>query len=71
VNIFDPELVLVGGGFGAAAGELVLEPARDAARREAIPPANETLRIIAAQLGSEAGLVGAGLGGFEALDGPR
>ena len=43
----------------------------DAARREAIPPANETLRIIAAQLGSEAGLVVAGLVGFEALDGLR
>jgi hypothetical protein len=57
-------------GFGAAAGKLVLEPAREAARREAIPPANETLRI-PAQLGSDAGLVGAGLVGFEALDGLR
>jgi glucokinase len=70
-NIFDPELVLVGGGFGAAAGELVLEPAREAARREAIPPANETLRISPAELGADAGLVGAGLVGFEALDGLR
>jgi glucokinase len=58
-------------GSGAAAGELVLEPAREAARREAIPPANETLRIIPAQLGSDAGSVGAGLVGFEALDGLR
>jgi hypothetical protein len=58
-------------GFGAAAGELVLGPAREAARPEAIPPANETLHIIPAQLGSDAGLVGAGLVGFEALDGLR
>jgi hypothetical protein len=58
-------------GLGAAAGELVLEPAREAARREARPPANETLRIIPVQLGSDAGLVGAGLVGFEALDGLR
>ena len=29
VNIFDPDVVIVGGGFGAAAGDLVLEPARD------------------------------------------
>ncbi|HJS50086.1 MAG TPA: ROK family protein, partial [Gaiellaceae bacterium] len=42
VNIFDPDLTVVGGGFGAAAGELVLGPARDAARREAIAPADET-----------------------------
>jgi glucokinase len=71
VNIFDPELVVVGGGFGAAAGALVLDPALEAARREAVPPANETLRIVPAELGSDAGLVGAGLVGFEALDGER
>jgi glucokinase len=71
VNIFDPELVVVGGGFGAAAGELVLEPAREAARREAIYPADGKLRVVPAQLGSEAGLVGAALVAFEALDGLR
>ena len=71
VNIFDPELTVVGGGFGAAAGELVLEAAREAARREAVPPARAGVRIVAAELGSEAGLVGAGLVAFEALDGIR
>ena len=71
VNIFDPELTVVGGGFGAAAGDLVLEPAREAARQEAVPPTNETLRVVPAQLGAEAGLVGAGLVAFEALDGAR
>ena len=39
-NVFDPEVVLVGGGFGEAAGELVLGPAEDAARREALEPAD-------------------------------
>jgi glucokinase len=71
VNVFDPELVVVGGGFGAAAGDLVLEPAREAARADAILPANSTLRVVPAQLGPEAGLVGAGLVAFEALDGAR
>jgi glucokinase len=71
VNVFDPELVVVGGGFGAAAGDLVLDPAREAARREAIAPANRTLRVVPAELGSDAGLVGAGLVAFEALDGAR
>jgi glucokinase len=71
VNVFDPDLVIVGGGFGAAAGDLVLESAREAARREAIYPADETLRIVPAELGPEAGLVGAGLVAFEALDGIR
>ena len=71
VNTFDPELVVIGGGFGMDAGDLVLEPARRIARREAMPPADETLRIVPAELGAEAGLVGAGLVGFDALDGIR
>jgi glucokinase len=71
VNIFDPELVVVGGGFGAAAGALLLDPALEAARREAVPPAGETLRIVPAELGADAGLVGAGFVAFEALDGER
>jgi glucokinase len=71
VNVLAPELVVVGGGFGAAAGALVLDPARESARRESIYPANERLEIVPAELGEEAGLVGAGLVGFEALDGRR
>ena len=69
VNVFDPEVVLVGGGFGEAAGELVLGPAEEAARREALEPADASLRVEPAELGAEAGLVGAGLVGFGALDG--
>jgi glucokinase len=71
VNIFDPDVVIVGGGFGAAAGDLVLEPARVAARGEAIHPADERLRVVQAALGEEAGLIGAALVAFEALDGVR
>jgi glucokinase len=70
-NIFDPDVVIVGGGFGAAAGDLLLEPAQIAARGEAIQPADETLRIVQAELGEEAGLIGAALVAFEALDGVR
>ena len=44
-----------------------VQAAREAARREAIAPADETLRVVPAELGAEAGLVGAGLVGFEAL----
>lgn len=68
-NTFDPELVVVGGGFGEAAGELLLGPAQEAARSEALAPADGTVRIVPAALGSDAGLVGAGLVAFEALDG--
>jgi glucokinase len=68
VNVFDPELVVVGGGFGAAAGELVLEPARLIARREALAPEGETVRIVPAALGADAGVIGAALIAFEALE---
>lgn len=68
-NLFDPELVVVGGGFGEAAGELVLGPAQEEARRQALSPADRTLRVVPAALGADAGLVGAALIGFDALDG--
>jgi glucokinase len=67
LNIFDPELVVVGGGF-ASAGEWVLGPAREVVQREALHPARERTRIVLAELGAEAGLVGAGFVAFEALD---
>ena len=69
VNLFDPELVVVGGGFGEAIADLVLERAQEAARRQALAPADWTLRVVPARLGGDAGLVGAALVGFEALDG--
>jgi len=71
VNVFVPEVVVVGGGFGIAAWELLREPALEAARREALEPADTELRIVQAAFGDDAGLVGAGLVGFEALDGER
>lgn len=71
VNMFNPDVVVVGGGFGAAAGELLLEPARAAARSEAIQPADLGVAIVPAELGERSGLIGAALVGFEALDGDR
>jgi glucokinase len=70
-NVFSPDVVVVGGGFGAAAWPLMRESAFSAARREALQPADHELVIVAAELGDDAGLVGAGLVGFEALDGVR
>jgi glucokinase len=61
VNMSGPEVVVIGGGFGTAAGELLLGPALESARQEALPPTGDTLRLVEAELGAEAGLVGAGL----------
>lgn len=64
VNIFNPELVVVGGGFGAA-GELLLEPARRVVAERALPGARNEVRLVHAELGPDAGLVGSGLIGFD------
>lgn len=69
VNIFDPELVVIGGGFGAAAKDYLLGPVRELMAREALEPGRDTVRIVPAELGSTAGLIGAGFVAFEALDG--
>jgi len=66
VNLFNPELVVIGGGF-AAAGDLILEPAKAIVRTEALQPAADRVRIARAELGTMAGLIGAGLVAFEAL----
>jgi glucokinase len=68
INIFGPQVVVVGGGFGIAAGELLLGPARLVFRRDALEPGQET-RLVLAELGTDAGLIGAGLIAFEALEG--
>jgi glucokinase len=66
VNIFNPDLVVIGGGF-AAAGDFVLDPAREVVAREGLAGAGERVRIVRAELGTAAGLIGAGLVGFDAL----
>ena len=67
VNIFNPELVVIGGGF-AAAGDFVLEPAREVLRREALAHAGDRIPIVRAELGTAAGLIGAGLVAFDAVE---
>ena len=66
VNIFNPELVVIGGGF-AAAGDFVLGAAREVMRREALAHAGDRIPIVRAELGTAAGLIGAGLVAFDAV----
>jgi glucokinase len=65
-NVFEPEVIVIGGGVSAA-GELLLEPAREQLRSRALPPMNET-PVVAAALGPDAGMVGAAV---MALDGVK
>ena len=66
VNIFNPEVVVIGGGV-IAAGELLLEPARAEVASRALPPSKDEVRIVAAQFGVEAGMVGAAALAFDGL----
>jgi glucokinase len=70
VNIFNPDLVVLGGGFSRAA-ELIVEPALEVVRERALAPSRDTVRIALAILGVEAGLIGAALVGYEAADASR
>jgi glucokinase len=68
VNIFNPEVVVIGGGV-IAAGELLLAPARAEVARRALPPSRDYVRIVAARFGVEAGMVGAAALAFDGLAG--
>ncbi len=67
-NYLNPDLVVVGGDLSAA-GDLLLEPMREAVRRFAIPAAAEDVEIVAGTLGDRAELLGAlALAGHESED---
>jgi glucokinase len=56
-NVFEPEVMVIGGGV-IAAGDLLLEPARREVLARALPPMNDT-PVAAAVLGNDAGMIGA------------
>ncbi len=68
VNIFNPEVVVIGGGV-IAAGELLLAPARAVVAERALPPSRDEVRIVAARFGVEAGMIGAAAMAFDGLEG--
>lgn len=57
-NIFEPEVIVLGGGVAKAVGARMLDPAREELRSRALPPMNE-VPVELAELGLEAGMVGA------------
>jgi glucokinase len=56
-NTFEPNVIVVGGGV-MAAGDLLLDPARRTLRARALRPMNE-IPVVAAELGPDAGMIGA------------
>ena len=58
VNVFEPDLVVLGGGV-TRSGAALLDPVRAAVLAAAMPPAARAARIELAQLGDQVGVVGA------------
>jgi glucokinase len=64
VNVFEPEVVVVGGGVSSA-GEQLLAPVREAVRESAMSPAGRAARIERSPLGDRVGVVGAAAVAYE------
>ncbi len=68
VNIFAPKLIVVGGGM-ALAGEEYIAMIREATLENSMSVCHEHLEVVAAELGHEAGFIGAGHFALAMLDG--
>jgi glucokinase len=66
VNVFEPDLVVLGGGVTRSAA-MLLDPVRDLVAREALTPAARAVPIMRAALGGLVCVVGAGIIGYDRL----
>jgi len=64
VNIFNPEMIIIGGGM-AKMGNLLLNPARQVVRERAFQLPAQAVQIVPAQLGDDAGVLGAAVFAFQ------
>jgi glucokinase len=64
VNIFNPEMVVIGGGM-AALGEMIIAPGRKMVAARAFSINTQSVRIVTGQLGNEAGVYGAAAFAFD------
>lgn len=58
INLYNPELIIIGGGM-AKAGERLLQPARKIVKQRALKISSAACEIVYAELGDSAGIVGA------------
>ena len=64
VNIFNPEIIIIGGRM-AKMGDLLLNPARQVVRERAFRLPAQAVQIVPAQLGDDAGVLGAAVFAFQ------
>ena len=58
-NIFNPEVIILGGGV-TQMGALILDPAIQAVQKRALHVPREAVKVVTAELGPNVGLIGAG-----------
>jgi glucokinase len=66
INIFNPQVIAIGGGV-IGAGELLLAPARAVVAERVLPFLTDRLEIVATRFGVEAGMVGAAALAYDEL----
>jgi glucokinase len=64
VNVFNPEMIVIGGGV-ANLGDRLLDPARRVVQERAFRVSAQAVRIVPARLGEEAGVLGAAVFALE------
>lgn len=65
-NTFNPEIIVLGGGVSRL-GELIIDPAEKILSETALPPNCHQARVVRAELGNLAGLVGGALAAWDFL----
>jgi len=60
INVFRPEVIVIGGGISGQ-GERLLSPIRECAQKESYGQVDRETEIVAAALGNDAGIIGAAM----------
>lgn len=68
INLFNPEVIIIGGGMSAA-GDRLLNPVRKTVKNHSLQLSEKACQIVQAKLGSGAGTMGAAVYAFEKLEG--
>ncbi|MBI4187471.1 MAG: ROK family protein [Chloroflexi bacterium] len=69
INIFDPEMIVIGGGMSRM-GDMLFGPVRRTVSKRAYTAAAGAVRIIPSELGDDAGVIGAAVFAAEQKPGP-
>ena len=67
INIFNPEMIIIGGGVSKA-GERFIGDVKEACQKRAMPVSLKNVELVGATLGNNAGIMGAAAYALKALD---